>query len=141
MAALDKNIKYLGIDWGKKRIGLSLGHSETKMATPYKVALDVTEIKKIITDEEIDELVIGEPFKKEKYAPLDPDFTKFFDKINNQIQLPIHLVDERLSSRAADALPGNKKTKASRDEIAAMLILQSYLDQLSVWLCHPERSG
>jgi len=35
-----------------------------------------------------------------------------------------------LSSKAADALPGDKKTKAGRDEIAAMLILQSYLDKI-----------
>jgi RNase H-fold protein (predicted Holliday junction resolvase) len=44
--------------------------------------------------------------------------------------VPIKLYDERLTSKAADKLSGDKKTKAKRDEIAAMIILQNYLDSL-----------
>ena len=49
--------------------------------------------------------------------------------MKNKIGVPIELVDERLSSKAADALVGSKKTKAPRDMLAAMLILQTYLDK------------
>ena len=41
----------------------------------------------------------------------------------------LHFLDERLSSLAADALSGKKKDKAGRDEIAATIILQDYLDR------------
>ena len=58
----------------------------------------------------------------------DEKYNKFIEELKSKISLPIKTVDERLSSKAADALVGDKKTKASRDEIAAMLILQSYLD-------------
>ena len=59
---------------------------------------------------------------------LDDD--KFIDELKSKIKIPLELVDERLSSKAADALTGNKKTKFSRDAISAMIILQSYLDKM-----------
>lgn len=122
--------KYLGIDWGEKRIGLALGNSENKIATPFKIVGNISEILSIIKEEEINEIVIGEPQamvdsglrNKEQYF-------SFVEKLRKSCSLPIRAVDERMSSRAADALPGDKKTKAGRDALAAMLILQSFLDR------------
>jgi putative Holliday junction resolvase len=122
--------KYLGIDWGEKRIGLALGDSETKLATPYKTIASGKEVLDVILEEGIDEIIVGKPIKmsgEEKY--LD-EFNNFITDLKNDLAIPVILVDERLSSKAADALVGNKKTKAGRDEIAAMLILQSYLDKI-----------
>jgi len=122
---------YLGIDWGTKRIGLALGDSETKIATPFKIARDIDEIKKIIKDEEVDKIIIGEPLKMQNSELKTQDeFLKFLESLKKEIKIPIIKVDERLSSKGADALVGNKKTKASRDAIAAMLILQSYFDKI-----------
>ena len=53
---------------------------------------------------------------------------KFSKDLKNSTDKIIHLSDERLSSKAADSLLGDKKTKAARDAVAAMLILQSFLD-------------
>ncbi len=123
-------IKYLGIDWGEKRIGLALGDSETKTATPYKVVPELSDIIKIIKAEEINKLVIGQPITKSgDDSNLRAEFKEFVKEIKTKTALPLELVDERLSSKAADALAGNKKTKAERDAIAAMLILQGYLDK------------
>jgi len=124
--------KYLGVDWGEKRIGLALGDSETKVATPFRTAGDMAELVKVVKGEEIDVVVVGRPGRITNYELriTNEKYNKFIDDLKKKITVPIKLVDERLSSKAADALPGDKKTKAGRDEIAAMLILQSYLDKI-----------
>lgn len=122
---------YLGIDWGSKRIGLAIGDSSTRMASPFQVVGDLEEIVSIISYEEVDEIVIGEPLKMQDVVmDLDRSYIEFVANLERSTQLPIIKIDERLSSKHADSLPGCKKTKAARDAIAAMLILQSYLDTL-----------
>ena len=122
-------MKYLGIDWGESRIGLALGDSEAKIATPFKVVGSIDDIEQSIKEEDIDIVVVGLPLKMQNTKlKMQNEFLAFFNLIKERIDIPIKTVDERLSSKAADALSGNKKTKASRDAVAAMLILQSYLD-------------
>ena len=122
--------KYLGIDWGEKRIGLATADSETRIAVPYKVVAALGDIVEIINKEDINKLVVGEPITKSgDNSNLRLEFQNFVEKIKKKSGLRVELVDERLTSKAADALPGNKKTKAPRDAIAAMLILQTYLDK------------
>jgi len=123
---------YLGIDWGEKRIGLALADSETKLATPFKTVWDVTEVIKLIKEEEIDVVVVGKPVQIKNYEVkiTNEKYNNFIKYLKDKIDLPVELVDERLTSKAADALAGDKKTKSSRDEIAAMIILQSYLDKI-----------
>lgn len=124
--------KYLGIDWGEKRIGLALADGETKIATPFMTVANVGEVVKVIRDEIIDMVVVGRPGRITNYelGIRNKKYNKFIKDLKGKINLPLELIDERLSSKAADALPGTKKTKSSRDEIAAMLILQSYLDKI-----------
>ena len=123
-------IKYLGIDWGEKRIGLAMADSETKLAIPLSSVSNIKELKEIVADEEIDVLVLGRPVKMSgERDELTPDFLKFSDRIKNDLpEVKIEMLDERLTSKQADSLPGEKRDKASRDEVAAMLILQDYLD-------------
>ena len=123
--------KYLGVDWGEKRIGLALGDSETKVAMPFRTAGDMAELVKVVKGEEIDVVVVGRPVSISNFQfPISKQFEKFVDELKSKTNIPVELIDERLSSKAADALPGGKKTKAGRDEIAAMLILQIYLDKI-----------
>ncbi|MBU0897878.1 Holliday junction resolvase RuvX, partial [Patescibacteria group bacterium] len=53
--------KYLGIDWGEKRIGLAIGDSETKIALPFKTVENIEAVLQVINDEKIDAVIIGEP--------------------------------------------------------------------------------
>lgn len=118
---------YLGVDWGEKRIGLSLGDDETKMATPFKTVGNLDELAETVLAESADVLVIGQPIKMRGIKEgLSPDFLKFIEEVKKRLpDKEIILIDERLSSKAADALPGGD-LKAKRDEIAAMLLLQEY---------------
>ncbi|MBU4217213.1 Holliday junction resolvase RuvX [Candidatus Parcubacteria bacterium] len=124
-------MKYLGVDWGEKRIGLAIGEDEVKLASPFKVANDFRELVKIIKSEEIEVVVIGVPYSiSDVTHKLPQRFADFLESLKQAIDIPIKEVDERLSSKAGDARIGDKKTKASRDEIAAMEILQSYFDSI-----------
>lgn len=123
--------KYLSIDWGAARIGLATGDSETKIAIPFKVVSNIKEALDAIKAEEIDEIIIGQPIKMSgEKNNLTAGFDEFVGLIRKKASAPIILVDERLSSKGADALFGTKKTKAGQDAIAAMLILQGYFDSL-----------
>lgn len=126
----DLNIKnYLGIDWGEKRIGLALADGETKLALPFCTVSDLNALIKLVVKENVDVLVIGNPQKMSGAKADNPGFLSFLDRLKTLVDKEIVVIDERLSSKAADALAGGRKDKASRDEIAAALILQSYLDQ------------
>lgn len=123
--------KYLGIDWGEVRIGVSLGDSVLKIATPYKVVSSLKELLNIISEEDVDEIILGEPVKmKQLDKKYHQSYFLFKKKLEESVKIEVKTTDERLSSKAADALLGNKKTKAPRDAIAAMIILQGYLDSL-----------
>jgi len=138
---MNKEIKrYLGIDWGTKRIGLALGDSETKIATPFKVVGDIDEVLSVIKEEEADEIIIGEPLSmKNNKGEMSDKVVNFIEELKKEIDIPIVKIDERLSSKGADVLVGDKKNNppsprlrragAPRDAMAAMIILQTYLDK------------
>ena len=122
--------KYLGIDWGEKRIGLATAEEELNMALPLGTVADVAGILQTIEEEEITRIVLGRPYQMASLEhDINPDFLKFVEVLESQTSIPVIQIDERLSSLAADAMGGPKKMRAGRDEIAAALILQSYLDK------------
>ena len=120
--------KYLGIDWGEKRIGLALADEETCLALPFKTVATLNELLEVIKEEEIDEIIIGSPKKMNGDVANNPLWLSFVQELKIKGGKPVNFLDERLSSLAADALGGEKKEIASRDEIAATIILQDYLD-------------
>ena len=126
-----KYIKYLGIDWGKKRIGLALADSETKIAIPFKVVSDIKEILNIVKEEEINEIIIGLPVKMSgaKDEQLEV-YKNFVQHLKRRSGIAVRTIDERLTTKEANALAGSKRTKARQDAIAAMLILQGYLETI-----------
>lgn len=118
------------MDWGQQRIGVALGDYETLMATPLCVVNSRDDIYKLIIREQPDLIVIGDPRKMDGSEQNQPGFAAFVQFIKKF--KPVKLMDERLTSKHADALPGDKKTKGDRDAIAAMLILQAYLDKVAM---------
>jgi putative Holliday junction resolvase len=127
-------MQYLGIDWGKSKIGLATGSDETRIASPFKLVKyqDIeellTELKEIIKTEQIDTIIIGKPVKLTGKKKLAQDFLQFVENLK-QLKVPIKLEHERLSTKAAQQLIKGKKKQLPDDVIAAMLILQAYLDR------------
>ena len=127
---MSENIKkYLGIDWGEKRIGLATGDDETGLALPLKTVGTLAEVLNAIHDEETDIVVLGNPKKMSGAEADNPAWLNFYEQLKERGGRRVELVDERLSSLAADALEGEDTEKAQRDEIAATIILQDYLDR------------
>jgi putative Holliday junction resolvase len=125
-----ENMKnYLGVDWGEKRIGIASADSETRLALPLKTVATLAELLAVMDEEKIDVVVLGAPQKMSGATADNPAWQNFLTRLKEQGGRPVELVDERLSSLAADSLAGKKTEKAGRDEIAATLILQNYLDR------------
>ncbi len=124
--------KYLGIDWGEKRIGLALGDEELKLATPFKVVSNLEELLSEISKEEVDILVLGKPFQVyDQKAKINPKFEEFLEALRQETSAKIITLDERLTSKAVSSLNKqifSKKSHVDKDAGAAMLILQQYFD-------------
>jgi len=130
----NKNLKLLCIDYGAKNVGLAIADSETKMASPFKILKNskdlLANISNICKEEEIDKIVIGVPLglkgnKSEQYERV----IIFIKKLKDKLDLPIIEQDEKLTSQYAQRLLKDTKSKHVDDDVAAMLILQSYLDE------------
>ncbi len=123
--------KFLGVDWGKKRIGLALGEEEVGIASPWKVVSGLDEVLQAVEEEGIDVLVLGLPLQiHDQEAELNSCFQEFLDSLKKTSPVQIITWDERLSTKEATSL--NKKVahriRAEEDAVSAMLILQKYFD-------------
>ncbi len=128
--------KILGIDYGDKRIGTAIGFVEGRISLPQEVVENrgfdfvLGEIKRIIKEDDIDLIVIGFPISLSGKSESEQLKTtkEFADKLREKIGLEVVFEDERLTSReASNLLLGSKHGK--RDDVAAMLILQSYMNK------------
>ena len=95
--------KIVAIDFGKKRIGLAITDSEKIIASPLKT-IDNNEIfdflRNLFLNEDIECVVLGDPkTKNNKHNELIKDVMKFHNKIQNEFHVPVHFVDERLTSK------------------------------------------
>lgn len=118
-------MKYLGIDFGKKKIGLAL--AEAGLAEPYQIIENgkwELEIKKICEEEKIEKIIIGISEGHSEMIAKD-----FGEKLKVITSLPVEYFDETLTTH--DALVKMKEAKSKRqdeDAISAAIILQNYLD-------------
>lgn len=134
--------RILGIDFGLKRIGLSISDPTKTLASPLPtIQNDKNSIKKIseiINQYEVEKLVIGYPVNmngtKSEICVLVDDF---ISKILENINIEIIKRDERLTSYIAqqqilESVKSKKKRqdKSLVDQFSARIILQEYLDEL-----------
>jgi len=126
--------KYLGIDWGKKRIGLAFAEDETKIVMPLKVVFNLNEVLDEIKDNEIDTVIIGMPFqldKNEINKSIKDDFLNFVRLLEEKSGIKVKEVDERFTSKQADMMDKYNKRDGKRDINSAIIILQNYLDSIN----------
>lgn len=130
---------YLGIDWGRKRIGLAVGAIYPKGAGVLDATKSFeeisTQIKKIIAENGVEKIVIGLPtLPSGDEGNLAPLVRSFGDKISAETNLPVFFEPESFTSTEATAELQEKKIKFSKesgkvDELAAVLILEQFLSQ------------
>jgi len=119
-------VKILGIDYGSSKIGLALGDSQLKVATPFKVLKPeelVLEIDRLIERQGLDLAVMGLPLNMSGQETAQTRIVKqFAENLKKEISVEIVFEDERLSTIQASR-------DGKDDAVAAMYILQSYLDR------------
>lgn len=133
-------MRCLGIDYGSRRIGLSFG-DEIGVATPLPAVIDAdVELRfkallQVIAQRRITDLVIGYPLNMDESSGFKAkEVDEFAKRLHGETRLPIHFVDERLTSYEAESsIPKSKRrdVRASGliDSRAAAIILQDFLEQ------------
>lgn len=132
----------LGFDFGEKRIGIAVGETMLKLAHPLitiqaeENAVKFAQIATLIQEWRPSLLVVGLPTYLDGEAhELTHLAKKFAQRLEGRFNLPVVMIDERLSSAEAaqslreSGVHGNQQ-KAMIDQVAAQTILQSYFDQL-----------
>lgn len=131
---------FLGIDYGTKRVGLAHG-DEIGVATPLPALVDADEavrwrkLGELIKARRITELVLGYPYNMDGSIGFKAkEVEAFAERLTAEFGLPVHLVDETLTSDEAESSIAKKDRRSVRgsglvDSRAACLILQDYLDQ------------
>ena len=130
-------MKFLGIDYGIKRIGLAIADDQMKIASPFKTIQNgrqiIDEIERICYNEKAEKVIIGIPkHLSGRKHELTSEIEKFGNLLEGKLGFPIIYEDERLTSKVAqEKSKGLSKTKEKLDELSAQEILQGYLDKLS----------
>ena len=139
---LDK-CRLIGLDLGSKRIGVSICDEKQLIATPFKTLNRTTakelinELKIIIEENNIQGIIIGNPLNMDGSSGSSAQSVKdTSDNIEKNINLPICLWDERLSTVGAFNLSSQLDVNVSKrekkiDENAAAFILQGAIDYLN----------
>lgn len=146
-------MNYLGIDYGRKRVGLGFADGDLGVAVPIpaiinKQAGEVFErIGHIVQERKVGELVIGYPLHMDgKTGKRTEEVDQFVRGLEKRLGLKVHKVDERLSTSKveADFKSMGKKTSKKSGEIdssAAALILQDFLGSQTLPLLPPDDFG
>lgn len=134
-------MRILGVDLGTKRIGLAISDETETLASAFDTyqrqshESDIEFFRNLVVEEEIGRIVLGYPLNMDgSSGPKAEEANQFKEALSQAIDIPIELFDERLTTSEAERvlLQGDvsrKKRKGLRDRLAAVLILQGYLDQ------------
>ena len=133
-------MRCLGIDHGSRRIGLAFG-DELGVATPLPALTESDPTARwaalgaMIRQRRVTDLVLGYPFNMDDTAGFKAkEVDAFAERLRGEFGLPVHLVDERLTSYEAESTIAKSKRRDVRasgiiDSRAATIILQDFLNQ------------
>jgi putative holliday junction resolvase len=132
--------KILGLDVGDSKIGIALsdtlGWTAQGLTTFYRQNMqwDLSYLRKLIYDHDVKEVVVGLPVKKNGQADAQTKkILRFAQVLRQTFQIPVRTWDERFTTIEANKIlerghVGKKKKAALIDKVAAVIILQGYLD-------------
>jgi putative Holliday junction resolvase len=133
-------MRILAIDHGEKRIGLALSDPSGTIASPFRVIehtsrlMDAAQVASLAQENDVGRIVIGQSFDEEGRPNLaGRRAAKFASALQEQTSIPVELWDESFSTQDARAARielgvSRKKRSGHQDSLAAVVILQSYLE-------------
>jgi putative Holliday junction resolvase len=124
-------MKYLAIDYGTKRIGIATSDDSGRMAFPLRVIPNTKDLIEVIAAiclaERIQSIVVGDSINFQNQPnPIMESVRPFAKELEAKTALPLHFMNEVLSSQEATHLQGDN---TQNDASAAAIILQSYLNK------------
>ncbi|MEK6799647.1 MAG: Holliday junction resolvase RuvX [Planctomycetota bacterium] len=132
----------LAIDYGTKRLGLAVADHSTRIPIPLKplaasgqAGKDVAAVLAAADQYTVTEFVVGLPLNMDGSEGTQARLTRNFgEALRAAANRPVHYSDERLSSATAQELLApaelsRGKSKARLDSVAAVVILQTFLEQ------------
>jgi putative Holliday junction resolvase len=126
----------LGFDFGLRRIGVAVGQTTTGTASPLTTLLsrndqpDWAAIERLLAEWQPEALVVGLPYQMDdQEAEVAGRARRFARQLEGRYRLPVHLADERLTTREARRQLGKRGAEDRRlvDALAAKLILETWL--------------
>jgi putative Holliday junction resolvase len=135
------NMRIMGLDIGDKTIGVAVSDAMllTAQARPTirrsNLQSDLARLQKIVLDDEVHEIVVGQPLHMDgRASPQSRKVGQFARKLKESTHLPVVFCDERLTSFAAEQHLEEmglnwRQRRQQVDKMAAMIILQAYLDE------------
>lgn len=133
-------MRILAVDHGEKHIGLAISDPSATIASPLKVIqhvsrlMDAAQVANLAAEHEAALIVVGQSYDEEGKPNLaGRRAAKFAQALQEQTQIPVILWDESFSTQDARATRiemgvTRKKRVGHMDELAAVMILKSYLD-------------
>ena len=136
-------MRYLGLDLGSKTLGIAISDRTNTIASIYKTIFFkeddydslIPELTNIVKEEDISVIVLGLPKNMNNTIGTRAEITlEFKKKLEENIGIKVELMDERLTSVISNdvlisANVSRKKRNKKVDGMAALLILQSYIDR------------
>lgn len=125
-------MKYLGIDYGSKKVGIATSDDDGRMAYPCMIADNdktlMPDIREIVRAMGIHEMVIGESVDQNgKPNEIMKEIRSFAVRLEDELDLPVHFEKEFMTSLEARRMQDHRDV----DDSAAALILQRYLDKIN----------
>lgn len=133
-------MRVMAVDHGEKRIGLALSDPTGTIANPFRVIehvsrlLDAAQVAALAQENEVGQIVIGQSFDEQGKPNLaGRRAAKFAQALREQTSIPVVLWDESFSTQDArltriELGVSRKKRSGHQDALAAVVILQSYLE-------------
>lgn len=131
-------MRLIGLDYGSARIGIALGDTETKVASPWKVMINdsfedtVQRLQELMKQEKAEAIVVGIPHpmgNQSRITDQAQEILTFAAKLR-EAGFVVHEKDETLTSKVAADQQKEMGARGKRDDLAAAAILQNYLDGL-----------
>ena len=135
--------KYIGIDYGQKKIGLSVTDDDKVFAFPLETVKNIDFFDFIfdfIKENNVEKFVVGKPIRMSgENSDVEVEITKFIKKVERKFpEIPVLRFDERFTSKIATKsilLAGaKKKTRLNKeivDKISATIILRDFLEYIT----------
>ena len=126
-------MKLMGIDYGRKKIGIAVSDEEGKRAFPYKVISAkgaLFEIKKICEEEKVEKIVLGKSIDRwGRPNPIMDEIEKFKAELERGLGIPVVYEPEEFTTQEAKKFQGRVR---GIDASSAAIILQGFLESQSI---------